>query len=411
MSKVCRNIIVLLIIVSLSRSAWSSRPDELSDMLARAESLYYEADFAKSVELLLRADEMLRDQPGRIEEKSGVKLQLALGFIGLNDSARAKAYLGELYALDSDRVIDPKMFSPKVITLADEAKAEQLALKCRSLSDEAESLLRAGNGDGVVKLIGSGKAKCSGLSAFYPRAADLVFKEGLDIYKKAQMPQALQKFHAALALEPRHELAAQYIELTESKLELNAERALLVWRKNFTAGDFEAAKRDYRDLSSEAGSEASEEYRVALSNLVDSWNRACAANDAATMETVRVQVNRLRPDPAFGADILARMKTCAPIAGCIQMDTQLALTRLKTRVDPVLSTEMKAQIKIFPVRFIVKARINEKGEVDAVELEGGHPVLYNVIRSAVSRWKFTPAVTQDGPRCVDTEIPLIINLN
>src|SRR5258705_6892521 len=157
MFKVCRNIFVLLILVSVGQSSWSTPSDELSEMLARAEALYYEADFAKSVELLLRADEMLRQQPGHLQEKTDVKLQLALGFIGLNDSARAKSYLGELYALDSDRVIDPKMFSPKVIKLAKEARAEQVELKCRSLTDEAESQLRTGNGDALGKLIGSGR--------------------------------------------------------------------------------------------------------------------------------------------------------------------------------------------------------------------------------------------------------------
>src|SRR5689334_16113628 len=95
MIKVCRTIVVLLILISVGRSGWSTASDELSEMLARAEALYYEADFAKSVELLLRADEMLRQQPGHLQEKTDVKLQLALGFIGLNDTARAKTYLGE----------------------------------------------------------------------------------------------------------------------------------------------------------------------------------------------------------------------------------------------------------------------------------------------------------------------------
>src|SRR4051812_39598103 len=164
MFRVCRNILVLLILVLVSQSGWSSPSDELSEMLARAEALYYEADFAKSVEVLLHADEMLRQQPGHLEEKTNVKLQLALGYIGLNDSERAKSYLRELFALDSDHEIDPKMFSPKVIKLADEARAEQLELKCRSLSDEAESDLRAANGDALMQLIGSSKAKCANLT-------------------------------------------------------------------------------------------------------------------------------------------------------------------------------------------------------------------------------------------------------
>jgi len=34
-------------------------PDEINDAIARAESLYYEAKFKESIQLLLRVDEML----------------------------------------------------------------------------------------------------------------------------------------------------------------------------------------------------------------------------------------------------------------------------------------------------------------------------------------------------------------
>jgi len=410
MSRVCSSILTLLIIVSLSRYGWSTRSDEVSDMLARAEALYYEADFAKSVELLLHADDLLRPQAGRLEEKTDVKLQLALGFIGLNDSSRAKAYLGELYALDADHRIDPEMFSPKVIRLAEEAKAEQETLRCRSLSDEAESQLRTGNGDAVVKLIGSNRAKCSALAAFSPRTADLVFKEGLDAYKKAQMTEALQRFRSALVLEPTHELAAQYVDLTESKLQLKAERALLAWRKDFNAGEFALAAGDYRELRSVSSSQTIDdvrvEYRGALSSLVDSWNRACAKNDVAAMEGIRVNVNALLPEPSFGEDILAKMKSCAP-TGCIQMDSKLALARLKNRIDPQFPADTKSQINVFPVRVRVKVRIDEKGDVVTSDPQGGNPILYNAIRTAVDRWKFSPAVTEGAARCVDTEIPFL----
>src|SRR5215472_6524433 len=145
MSRLNQKILVLLLIVSLSSLSWSTPPDELSEMLARAEALYYEADFGKSVELLLRADEMLRQQSGHLTEKTDVKLQLALGYIGLNDSTRAKTYLGELYALDPDRHLDPQMFSPKVIRLADEAKTDQDELRCRAVSDETQKQLAGGN--------------------------------------------------------------------------------------------------------------------------------------------------------------------------------------------------------------------------------------------------------------------------
>src|SRR5215831_572672 len=175
-----RNILPLLIVLSASASAWS-RVDEPSEMLARAEALYYEADFAKSIELLLRADDLLR-QSGDVKQKMDVKLQLALSYIGLNDTARAKTYLGELFALDPDRRIDPQVYSPKVIQLAEEAKTELNEHRCRSLLEETQRQLASSNGDAVLKLIGSSQTKCSGLAVVFPKAAELVFKEGLDSY-------------------------------------------------------------------------------------------------------------------------------------------------------------------------------------------------------------------------------------
>jgi len=381
-----RTILGLLIIISLSRSGWSTPSDEPSELLSRAEALYYEADFAKSVEVLLRADELLQQQSGHLGQKADVKLQLALGFIGLNDSARAKAYLGELYALDSERHIDPQMFSPKVIRLAEEAKAEQEELRCRSVSDEAQKELEIGNGDALVQLIGSSQTKCASLAAFYPKAADLVFKEGVEAYKKAQMPEALQKFRAALVLQPQLELAAQYIDLTESKLEVTAERALVAWRKDFNAGEFALAARDYRELKSLSSSQTIDEvhmeYRRVLSSLVASWNRACVKDDMASMENFRLQVNALLPEPSFGEDILAKMKTCSP-TGCIQMDSPLALTRLKTRVEIQFPAYVKSQVRISPMMVRVKVRINEKGDVASSEVQGGSPLLYNADRKSV----------------------------
>src|SRR5213083_1042176 len=123
-------------------------------------------------------------QAGRLEERTAVKLQLALGFIGLNDSTRGKAYLKELYALDSDHRIDAQAFSPKVIRLAEEAKAEQNELRCRSLFDETERQLGNGKSDPVVKLLASNVAKCPGLAALNAKSGELLFKEGMEAYKK-----------------------------------------------------------------------------------------------------------------------------------------------------------------------------------------------------------------------------------
>ena len=101
------------------------------------------------------------------------------------------------------------------------------------IKDEAQRELGNGNGDAVLKLIGTNQAKCSSLAALNSKAADLLFKDGLEAYKKNQMEAALQKFRAALNAEPNHELAKEYLDLTQSKLEVAADRALIAWRKDF----------------------------------------------------------------------------------------------------------------------------------------------------------------------------------
>jgi hypothetical protein len=419
MSGISRIILALLIIASVSRPGWSTPTDETSEMLARAEALYYEADFANSVDLLSRADELLRQQSGPMAEKIDVKLQLALGYMGLNDNNRAKAYLVELYALDPDHRIDPDLFAPKVLRLAEEAKAEQNELRCRSLVDETQKQLENRNSDAVVKLIGSSQAKCPGLAALSAKTAELLFKEGQDAYKRTQMKDALQKFREAVILDPKHELAVQYVELTENKLEVTAGRALLAWNKDFNAGEFALAAHDYRELTALSSSKEIDDirlqYRQILSSRADSWGRACAINDIATMEKIRDQVNALLPEPSLGEDILDKMKSCtlptaviAATTSCLQMDSRLALTRLKIRVDPQIPDGLISQVKGLPMTVRVKARIDVAGNVATSEAKGGDAILHDAVRTAVDQWKFLPAVTPDGIRCVDTEIPLVI---
>jgi len=411
MLRTSRIVFVVLIVLSISLPGRSAPADELSDMLTRAESLYYEADFAKSIELLLRVDELLRE-PGQLQQKAHVKLQLALAFMGLNDRTRAKAYLDELYALDSDHYIDPQMFSPKVIQLADEAKAEQNQLRCRSLLEKAQEQLRIGNADAVVKVIRSGEAKCSGLAALYPKLGDVFFKEGQEAYKKSQMTEALQKFREAVRADPKHELAAQYLDLARSKLEIASDFAFLTWRKDFDAGELSLAAHDYREVLSRSSAEKIEdvrtEYRRVLSGLVDSWNRACAANDVATMEEIRLRVNALLPEPSFAEDVLAKIRTCTP-TGCIQMSAGSALARLRNRVDPQFPSLMVSQIKISPMTFRVKARINESGDIATSKVEGGNPILHKMVQDAFNQWKFSPAIWEGEARCVDTEIPIVVH--
>src|SRR5262245_43032248 len=204
MSKIA---LALLMIVPVCSYGWPGPPDETREMLARAEKLYEGADFEKSIDLLLRVDEMLQKQPGSTDEKALTKMQLALSFIGMNNNDRAKTYFLDLFEIDPDYQLDTENLAPKVIALADEARAERMATRCQSRLDEAQNLLRSGNSDAVVKLIASNSGRCPAITSLATKAADLIYKEGLESFRKSQLTDALKKFRSALNLDPMNELA------------------------------------------------------------------------------------------------------------------------------------------------------------------------------------------------------------
>jgi tetratricopeptide (TPR) repeat protein len=409
-----RNILTSLCIVFAGVFAWSSPLDEVAETLARAEALYYQAEFTKSIELLSRLDKSLRPQSDHLQEKIAVKLQLALAYVGLNDNAQAKGYFRELFALDSDYMLDSQRFSPKVVQFAEQAKAEENETRCNSMSTDAERQLEKGNTDAVMRLLAMSQANCAGLSTLAPTLANVFSKEGIEAYKKAQMADALRKFRLALQVHPSDELAAQYIELAETKLQLDAERAMLAWRKDFEAGEFISAASDYRQLVLQNNAETvrgvQAEYRRVLASLVESFNRACGKHDADTMDKLRSRISELLPERSIGDDILAAMTTCTD-TGCVQMSAQLALARLKSRVDPDFPPYVRSQIRVTPVTVRVRTKINEAGDVVESEPQGGNAILYNSVQAAVNRWKFHPTIVQGGEaRCVETEIPIVITL-
>src|SRR5262245_53700551 len=221
---------------------------EVADAVSHAQALYYEARFKESADVLQRVDELLAARPERNPEKVNVKLQLALAYIGINDAGKARSFLRDLYALDPDYVLDPMQFSPKVISLAAEVKTEQSELRCQSLRDDARKKLDAGNGKAVLDLIGANKTRCNGLNAYEPELAEVMYKTGFDAYKRGDLATALQNFQATLRIQPKHELALQYTDLAQSKLQVNTDRLYIQWQRDFDAHDYGKAAADYRQL-------------------------------------------------------------------------------------------------------------------------------------------------------------------
>jgi hypothetical protein len=405
----------LLIVFQLASPTPSQ--NQVADAVTRAQALYYEAKFKDSVDLLLPIDDALRLRMDRLPEKVHVKLQLALGYIGLNDGGKAKTLLRDLYALDADYSLDSDQYSPKVISLAREAKAEQLEFRCQVSREDARKKLDAGDANGVMDIIGPMKTSCTGLSVMETELAEVFYKNGFDSYKRGDLSAALKNFQATLRLSPKHELATQYIELAQSRQQLAADRLFVQWQKNFESREYALAAKDYHDMNSfsESNAEANammvshakDEYRKALSAMVDSWNKACMMGDTATMNTVRTQMAEFLPDPTFGEDIRSNMSTCTK-TGCLQMNASLAMARLKTRVNPELTPALQNFVRGTQVTVRVKARIDEEGNVTVSETIGNNPPMNLAVRTAVERWKFSSIIDQNGSRCVDTELAIVI---
>jgi hypothetical protein len=244
-----------------------------------------------------------------------------------------------------------------------------------------------------------------------------------------------------LTLSPEHELARQYADLTHGKLQLGEDRLLVQWQQDFDARHFDAATADYRKImaannngNTTATAHVTAEYRKALAALVENWNRNCRQTDAATMSALRGQISELLPEPSFAEDIRGQMLSCetpeqpasvaasrpqaeSPVSrekeanNCIDMQPQLALARLKTRIDPVITDEVRHYFQNNPGIVVrVKARISENGDVLVSGMPDVHPSLNTAIRSALTRWKFTPIRDDNGPRCVNTEIPVTLKI-
>src|SRR5262245_55937041 len=152
--------------------------DEIKDTLARAESLYFEAKFTDSVQLLTRVNDVLKTQPDRLPEKTTTKLQLALANVGLNNTAAAKTFLRELYALNPDFNLDAQQFSPKVVTLANDARTEQSRLRCQMAGEDARRNLAAGDSAALLSQLQTMKPKCPELASLEPETAELLYKKG-----------------------------------------------------------------------------------------------------------------------------------------------------------------------------------------------------------------------------------------
>jgi len=434
-----RNIVIVALVPIVVATAFLQRASAQYDVestLARAQSLYYEARFKESVELLLPIDELLRQQPGHASENIRVKLQLALGYIGQNQTTQAKAVFQEVCALDAAYSLDSSQFAPKVLSLFNDAKAEQKKVRCDARCAEIDTYSKSANVQGLLRLAGEPAEGCTCEAA--AGAAELLYTRGVEAYKREDFAQAVEKLQAALKFRPQHDLALQYAELAESKAKFVVEQKLLDWRKNFEAQEFPRAASLYRQMESvnfEEKTAALEqmrgEYRKAVSSRLESWNQGCSSGSSMSADTFHQQLKDLLPSETIAADLVAKFSPCEPevtvpvvrsvapaasIAAaaptntpaaprCLEMQPQQAMARIKSQVSPNIPFD---RMPAAPVSLHVRVRIDENGNVSVTNIAGGPLYLNEPMRAAVERWKFQPAVVQDQRRCVETELPVVL---
>jgi len=397
--------------------------DDVERTLTRAQTLYYEARFKDSVELLLPVDAMFRQRTDRVSFSISVKLQLALGYIGQNKLAEAKSVLQEVSLLDPEYVLDAAQFSPKVLALFDDAKAEQKKTSCENFCREVDRLSRRGDSQALIRLAKEAGPGCA--CGATTDAAELLYKEGVDAYKQNDFAQAIEKLHAALRFRPQHELAIQYSELAEGRIKLTVDRLLLDWRRYFETQDFSKASGAYRQIvvANIQGStdamlqQIRAEYRKAVSSRIDSWSQACPANPSASPDALRQQTIEMLPDQSIAADLVSKLSPCppsvaeAPIAaeatappqGCIQMSSQVAMARLKSRVNPDIRAD---RVPVNRLSLHAKIRIDENGGVTVKQIDGTDPYINEAMRAAIEKWKFLPTIIENRSRCAETDLPI-----
>jgi tetratricopeptide (TPR) repeat protein len=424
---------ILFIFILAGIRAFSQAPAgeiEIDATLARAQNAYYEARFDEAIALLAPLNTALdsdADQVERIQDKIRVKLQLALALIGMNQLAEAKARFSEVYDLNPQFSLDRARFAPKVVLLFEEAKAAREEAKCHTMCERVDRPT-ASNPDAVVNVLEGGPA-CSCSLPRHLQAAEVVYADATEAYKRGALPEALFKMRTVLMLNPDDHKAAHYVDLIEQKLKMSLDQMLSNWQAQFNEADYAAASESYRQLvSSDFAAKAEPvediraEYRKTLTKLAQSWNEACTVQDRVSMDQFRDQANELVPDTWIGRDILDQMNNCpekipppvetaavkpppAPEAPqtCLQVPSKIALLRLKTRVDPEIPLEQRLNGSS-KVRAAV--RIDEEGNTSVHGLQGGSPVTNRAVVTAVKNWKFYPALVDNHARCVETELPI-----
>jgi len=374
-----RTALVFLLAAVLAPPLFSVPQKDINAILGDSEDLYFQAKFRESLELLVSLDDRLRQDHDHTAQRARVKLQIALSYLGLDQVEKAKASLVEMCALEPNCAIDADDYSPKVLTLFQEARAEAL---------------------GDARL----------------RAAEQAYRSGMESSEANDMVAAVERFRQALQLNPQHVQSAQYLTLALEKLHVVVDQKVLEWRKDFDSGNHTQAAADYRELErlnlDGIGDPALQEIRAAYRNRVttslQAWNSACKSGDAGGMERAHREADLILPNSTVAQDLTSQMASCTA-KPCVRMDVQSVMRRVKTSVEPEIPSDQRRALQNLVARTVqVNARIDETGDVSVLSVRGLNRAIGDAVSSSVEKWKFFPTVIENESRCVETVFSIVL---
>ncbi len=411
--------LIFWLVAALEPSALHPRQEDIDALLNRSEELYYEAKFKESLELLTALNKSIQSRPDDLPQKVRLELQLALGYLALSDVNSAKASFAEMCALNPQCSIDAEKYPPKVLSVFEEAKAAQKDNQCHMMCDSMSRHLVSGEVEAATRELSTASdedRRCGCFVEFLRTAAEQSFHDGTEAYATDDFATAAKHFHDALKLNPEFVLPVQYLSLIKAKLRIAADQKLLEWRKSFQAGELVQAAAQYRQLitvnvegaSDPAIEEIRNEYRKSVSASKVAWDAACSSRNTVAMDRLRRDAEQILPDPAIGQDLMDQMATCSAKL-CVRMDVDMAMRRMKSSNQPQIPPALLRSLDNARTRTVrVEARIQENGDVAVLAVLGESMAINDVVRGAVEKWKFAPAIVENEPRCVATVFPIVI---
>ena len=89
----------------------------------------------------------------------------------------------------------------------------------------------------------------------------------------------------------------------------------------------------------------------------------------------------------------------------MRSDPILAINRLTTRVNPMIDPALQRYVTR---RMRVSVQIDVAGNVTVIGTSNVNARLADALKKAVEQWKFYPAIVNNEPRCVETELPITL---